>query len=121
MLIVPGMLPALAEGLHVTLPVAGQLVTAFAFTVCVGAPLLAGAALVWSFVPAGLRVQRVDARVWREILGNRAILAVLAVTALQSAPQFAILAYIVPATMAFLEVSPTVLGLLLACFGVVGV
>src|SRR6267142_1039950 len=42
-LIVPGMLPVLAEGLEVTLPVAGQLITAFAFTVCISAPLLAGA------------------------------------------------------------------------------
>ena len=42
-LIVPGMLPALAEGLGVSLPVAGQLVSAFAFTVCLSAPLLAGA------------------------------------------------------------------------------
>ena len=42
-LIVPGMLPALADGLGVTLPVAGQLVSAFAFTVCLSAPLLAGA------------------------------------------------------------------------------
>jgi DHA1 family inner membrane transport protein len=41
-LIVPGMLPQLAEGLGVSLPVAGQLVTAFAAAVCVGAPLLAG-------------------------------------------------------------------------------
>ena len=42
-LIVPGMLPELAAGLDVSLPVAGQLVTAFAAAVCVGAPLLAGA------------------------------------------------------------------------------
>jgi predicted MFS family arabinose efflux permease len=41
-LIVPGMLPQLAEGLDVSLPVAGQLVTAFAAAVCLGAPLLAG-------------------------------------------------------------------------------
>jgi predicted MFS family arabinose efflux permease len=41
-LIVPGMLPQLADGLGVSLPVAGQLVTAFAAAVCVGAPLLAG-------------------------------------------------------------------------------
>jgi MFS transporter, DHA1 family, inner membrane transport protein len=41
-LIVPGMLPQLAEGLNVSLPVAGQLVTAFAAATCVGAPLLAG-------------------------------------------------------------------------------
>src|SRR5687767_14323819 len=42
-LIVPGMLPQLAEGLDVSLPVAGQLITAFAAAVCLGAPLLAGA------------------------------------------------------------------------------
>ena len=42
-LIVPGMLPQLAEGLGVSLPIAGQLITAFAITVCVAAPLLAGA------------------------------------------------------------------------------
>jgi predicted MFS family arabinose efflux permease len=42
-LIVPGMLPLLAEGLGVSLPVAGQLITAFAAAVCLGAPLLASA------------------------------------------------------------------------------
>jgi predicted MFS family arabinose efflux permease len=40
-LIVPGMLPALAQGLGVNVPVAAQLITAFAFTVCVTAPPLA--------------------------------------------------------------------------------
>ena len=42
-LIVPGMLPSLAEGLDVSLPVAAQLITAFAAGVCIGAPLLATA------------------------------------------------------------------------------
>jgi len=40
-LIVPGMLPALALGLGVSVPVAAQLITAFAFTVCITAPPLA--------------------------------------------------------------------------------
>ena len=40
-LIVPGMLPALAHGLGVNVPVAAQLITAFALTVCVTAPPLA--------------------------------------------------------------------------------
>ena len=43
LLIVAGMLPQLAEGLGVSLPVVGQLITAFAVTVCVAAPLLASA------------------------------------------------------------------------------
>lgn len=42
-LIVPGMLPLVAEGIGVSLPLAGQLVTGFAAAVCFGAPLLAGA------------------------------------------------------------------------------
>ena len=41
-LIVPGMLPLIAEGIGVSLALAGQLVTAFAAAVCFGAPLLAG-------------------------------------------------------------------------------
>lgn len=41
-LVVPGMLPALAEGLGVTVPVAAQLITVFALTVCLSAPVLAG-------------------------------------------------------------------------------
>jgi predicted MFS family arabinose efflux permease len=230
-LVVPGMLPALAEGLEVTLPVAGQLISAFAFTVCVSAPLLAGATsrfdrrkllfsmqllyvaghlaaallssfvpmlvarvatsfgaalftaqaaataallvpperrgraiafvflgwsvasvvgvslgayvaaklgwrwgfvlvavgavvsaiAVWVYVPPGLRVQPVDARMWKAILGNRTLLAVIGVTFLQSAPQFVILAYIVPATIVFLQAGPEALGLILAGFGAVGV
>jgi predicted MFS family arabinose efflux permease len=40
-LVVPGMLPALALGLGVTVPVAAQLITAFALTVCLTAPLFA--------------------------------------------------------------------------------
>ena len=37
-MIVPGMLPALAEGLNVSLPVAGQLVTVFAVSIGITAP-----------------------------------------------------------------------------------
>ena len=40
-LIVPGMLPSIAIGLNVDIPVAAQLITAFAFTVCISAPPLA--------------------------------------------------------------------------------
>ncbi len=230
-LVVPGMLPALAEGLEVTLPVAGQLISAFAFTVCISAPLLAGATSrfdrrkllfsmqllfvvghlaaamlssflpmlvarvltsfgaalftaqaaataallvaperrghaiafvflgwsiasvvgvslgayvaatlgwrygyllvaagaavsalgVWLYVPPGLNVQPVNAAMWRSIFANRRLLGVVAVTFLYAAPQFTILAYIVPATIAFLGPSPEALGLILAGFGAVGV
>jgi len=41
-MIVPGMLPSLAQGLGVSLPVAGQLITVFAVTIAVTAPFLSG-------------------------------------------------------------------------------
>lgn len=41
-LVVPGSLSAIAEGLGVTVPDAGRLIVAFAVTVCVLSPLLAG-------------------------------------------------------------------------------
>ena len=226
-LIVPGMLPQLAEGLGVTLPHAGLLVTAFAAAVCVGAPILAsttsrfdrrsllaatlalyfaghlaaalvssypamlavrivssvGAALftaqaaaaaslivpaeqrgraiafvflgwsiasvagvplgayvgatwgwragfalvalgcavaagaVWLLIPRGLRVKPVDTAMWRAILGNRALLALLAVTALFMAATFALFCYLVPAAQAFVGASPALVSGLLAIFG----
>jgi predicted MFS family arabinose efflux permease len=230
-LIVPGMLPQLAEGLGVSVPHAGLLVTAFAATVCVGAPLLAwltsrvdrrallvamqllffaghataalisdfapmvlvrmitsigaalftaqaaataalivapekrgraiafvflgwsvasvagmpigayvgailgwragfalvsagalaGAVLVWLFVPAGLRVQPVNAAMWRSIVANRALLANVGVTALSAGAGFTLLSYFVPAARTFLGASPGLVSLLLLGFGLAGV
>ena len=230
-LIVPGMLPQLAAGLGVSLPHAGLLVTAFAATVCVGAPILAtatgrfdrrtllaatlalyvaghlaaalvssyaamlavrivssaGAALftaqaaavaallvppehrgraialvflgwsvssvagvplgayvgatwgwragfalvavgsalaaiaVWLLLPRGLHVKAVDAAMWRAILRDRALLAVLAVTALFMAATFALFCYFVPAAQAFVGASPALVSALLAMFGAAAV
>ena len=230
-LIVPGMLPQLAEGLGVSLAYAGLLVTAFAAMVCVGAPILAtatgrfdrrnllaatlalyvaghlaaalvssyaamlavrivssaGAALftaqaaataallvpperrgraiamvflgwsvssvagvplgayvgatwgwrsgfalvalgsalaaaaVWLLVPRGLHVKAADAAMWRAILRNRALLAVLAVTALFMGATFALFCYFVPAAQAFVGASPALVSALLAAFGVAAI
>jgi predicted MFS family arabinose efflux permease len=230
-LIVPGMLPQLADGLGVSLSYAGLLVTAFAAAVCVGAPVLAtvtsrfdrrtllaatlvlflaghvaaalvssygamlavrivssaGAALftaqaaaaaallvppeqrgraialvflgwsvssvagvplgayvgatwgwrsgfalvalgsalaavsIWLLLPAGLHVKPADAAMWRAILRNRALLAVLAVTALFMAATFALFCYFVPAAQAFVGASPALVSTLLAVFGVAAV
>jgi predicted MFS family arabinose efflux permease len=230
-LIVPGMLPSLAEGLQVSLPVAGQLITAFAAAVCIGAPILAaatsrfdrrvllvatlalyftghlaaalvssfpallvvrvltsvGAALftaqaaavaallvpperrgraiafvflgwsvasvagvplgayvgatlgwrtgfalvalgsaataaaVWLVIPRGLHVKAADAAMWRSLLGNPTLLAVLAATGLFMAGTFALFSYFVPAAHAFVEASPAVVSTLLAGFGIAAV
>jgi predicted MFS family arabinose efflux permease len=230
-LIVPGMLPALAQGLGVSMPAAGQLITAFAFTVCVGAPLLAGATsrierrrllvamqilffaghaaaalapaflpllaarvvtsvgaalftaqaaatcallvpaqergraiafvfLGWSVasvagmplgayvsetlgwragfllvaggslaaaaavrlaLPGGLQTAPIDRAMWHKLFSDRILLAVVAVTAIQSAAQFTILSYVVPAMKALVEVSHVAVSALLAAFGIAGV
>lgn len=230
-LIVPGMLPSLAEGLEVPLPVAAQLITAFAASVCIGAPLLAtatsrfdrrtllaatlalyvaghlaaalvssfpamllvrvasaagaalftaqaaataallvpperrgsaiafvflgwsvasvaglplgayvgatlgwragfmlvslgsllGAAAVWILVPRGLHVQAANLAMWRAILRNRLLLAVLGVTGLFMAATFALFTYFVPAARAFVGASPALVSALLAGFGVAAV
>lgn len=230
-LIVPGMLPQLADGLGVSLAHAGLLVTAFAATVCVGAPILAtttsrfdrrsllaatlllyvaghlaaalvssyaamlavrvvssaGAALftaqaaataallvppeqrgraialvflgwslssvagvplgayvgatwgwrsgfalvalgsalaaaaVWLILPRGLHVKAANAAMWRAILGNRALLAVLGVTGLFMASTFALFCYFVPAAQAFVGASPALVSGLLAVFGIAAV
>src|SRR3954466_10039794 len=87
----------------------------------VAAGALVGALLVWLFVPAGLRVQAVNAATWRSILGNRAVLANVGVTALSAAGGFTLLSYFVPAVRAFVGASPEVVSLLLLAFGIAGV
>ena len=87
--------------------------------VALGSLLAAGA--VWLLLPRGLRVKAADAAMWRAILGNRALLAVLAVTALFMASMFALFCYFVPAARAFVGASPALVSALLAIFGVAAV
>ena len=87
----------------------------------VSAGALAGAALVWFFVPSGLQVKRVDAAMWRSIARNRPILATVAVTALSAGAGFTLLSYFVPAAKAFVGASPELISLLLLAFGISGV
>ena len=230
-LIVPGMLPVLADGLGVNLPLAGHLITVFALTVCLSAPMLAagtrrldrrallvgvlllfglthawaalisgfgtllaarvvaafGAALYtaqasvtaallvsapqrgqaiaftflgWSIasvvglpagayvgatfgwragfalvavgalmgtvalrvaLPSGVQVPHVDGRMWSIFFSNRKLPMVIAVTALQSAAQFALFSYLVPGMKTLVGATPSIVSALLAVFGVVGV
>lgn len=87
----------------------------------VAAGALAGAAAVWLFIPAGVRVQPVNGAMWRSILGNRALLVNFSVTALFAGAGFTLLSYFVPAAHAFLGASPELVSLLLAGFGIAGV
>lgn len=230
-LIVPGMLPGIAQGLDVSVPVAAQLITAFAFTVCVTAPPLAaltarfdrrnllvtvqllfaaghlasafadglhallalrvlssvGAALFtaqaastaallvpgehrggavafvflgWSIasvvgmplgayvsetlgwpagflmvcagalvaagalrvaIPHGLRIVPIDRAMWASLFASRPLMLTVAVTALQSAAQFAVLSFLVPSFKALFQASAETTSLLLFVFGAISV
>jgi predicted MFS family arabinose efflux permease len=87
--------------------------------VALGSALAAGA--VWLLLPPGVRVRAADAAMWRAILGNRALLAVLAVTGLFMAAIFTLFCYFVPAAQAFVGASPALVSTLLAVFGVAAV
>jgi predicted MFS family arabinose efflux permease len=230
-LIVPGMLPAIAHGLDVSVPVAAQLITAFAFTVCVTAPPLAGltarydrrallvtvqllfaaghfasvfatglhelmalrilssvgaalftaqaattaallvptqrrgsaiafvfvgwsiasvvgmpvgsyisetlgwqagfamvgcgaliaAAAIYFTIPRGLTIAPIGRAMWASLFANGRLMLTVAVTAVQSAAQFAVLSFLVPALKTLFQASPETIGVLLAIFGITSV
>ncbi|MGE5639903.1 MAG: MFS transporter, partial [Clostridia bacterium] len=82
---------------------------------------LLAAAAVWVFIPRGLHVRAADLAMWRAILRNRSLLAVLAVTGLFMAATFALFCYFVPAAHAFVGASPALVSALLAGFGIAAV
>jgi predicted MFS family arabinose efflux permease len=90
----------------------------FAFVAALAA---LGAAAVWWLVPAGLKVQRVNAAMWRAVLTNSTLLSVLAATALVTAASFSLFGYFVPAASAFLDASPAHVSLLIAALGVMSI
>jgi len=76
---------------------------------------------VWFFIPKNLYVKAADAAMWRSILGNRTMLAVLSVTGLFMAATFALFCYFVPAAQTFVGASPALVSVLLAAFGIAAV
>ena len=118
-LIVPGMLPALANGLGVNVPVAAQRITAFAFTVCVTAPPLA--ALTACFDRRGLMIVPIGRAMWASLFSNRRLMLAVAVTAIQAAAQFTVLSFLVPSFKTLFNASPETISILLVAFAATGV
>ncbi len=118
-LIVPGMLPALANGLGVNVPVAAQRITAFAFTVCVTAPPLA--ALTARFDRRGLMIVPLGRAMWASLFSNRRLMLAVAVTAIQAAAQFTVLSFLVPSFKTLFNASPETISILLVAFAATGV
>lgn len=84
--------------------------------------VLAGgaAAWLWRVVPDGIRPPAVSASAWRELLTHPALMAVVAVTALQSAGQFGVQAYLAPYYRQQLGADATTISLLFFWTGLCG-
>lgn len=75
--------------------------------------------LVWLGVPAGLRGAGVSLGTWSMLARNRLVMLLLAVTALQTSSQFAVITYFGP-LLSLTGATATTIGLFFALFGVTG-
>lgn len=76
---------------------------------------------VWIQIPARLFVPPMDRAAWKSLFANKPLLLAIAVTAIQSGGQFAMLTYFARVLKESVDASPTTISLLFACFGVTGV
>ncbi len=83
--------------------------------VALGALLVAW--LVWRHVPKGIRPPALSWRSWRKVLSSPLLMAVVAVTACQSAGQFSVLAYMAPYYKHGFGASPEQISAMFAWFG----
>lgn len=79
------------------------------------------AAAVWRQIPAKLFVAPMDRAAWKVLLTNTSLLLVVAVTALQAAGMFTIFSYMALALKESINATPTMISLILLCFGITGV
>jgi predicted MFS family arabinose efflux permease len=75
----------------------------------------------WRVLPATLRAVPFDWSSWREVTRNRAILATLAVTALQGGSGFVTMSYVAPLLRERIGATPDTIAFLLGLFGLSGV
>ena len=97
----------------------GQFGWRFPFLVF-GALGVATCAFLWRAVPATLRAATFDLKSWGELMRNRAILATLAVTALQGGAGFHTMSYVAPLLRERIGATPDTISLLLGLFGLSG-
>lgn len=83
----------------------------------VAAGSLAAAWLVWRTVPKGIRPPALSWRSWGKVLKSPLLMALVLVTACQSAGQFTLLAYAAPYYRHVFEASPEQISLMFAWFG----
>lgn len=105
------------------MPVATWLGEHFGWRVAMSA--IAGASLVaaWAvhrFVPSGVRPPSVPLSAWREVLTHPVLMAVVLVTAMQSAGQTSVLAYAAPYFKQVLHAGPAEISLMYGWLGACG-
>lgn len=83
----------------------------------IGVAALASAWLVWRHLPAGIRPPALSLRSWRKVLKSPLLMAVVAVTACQSAGQFTVLGYTAPYYKQVFGASPEQISLMFTWFG----
>lgn len=88
--------------------------------IVIGVLGLLSTAWVWRAMPNGIKPPALSWNDWRRVLGSKALMLCVAVTALYSAGQFVLFAYFAPYFKTTLALSPTQLSLLFAWFGLFG-
>jgi len=83
----------------------------------IGMAAFAAAWLVWRHLPAGIRPPALSLRSWRKVLKSPLLMAVVAVTACQSAGQFTVLGYTAPYYKQVFGASPEEISLMFGWFG----
>lgn len=85
--------------------------------------LLSAAALawVWSVLPSGLAVSRIDAAAWRRLASHGPLVMLIVMTAVHSWAQFTVLSYLTPILRDRLDASPAALAGTLSLFGAAGI
>lgn len=86
----------------------------------VGLLSFASAFWVWRVMPDGVKPPAFSLGAWRETLQSRPLMLCVAVTALFSAGQFVLFAYMAPTLKAQFDITPLQLSLLFAWFGAFG-
>jgi predicted MFS family arabinose efflux permease len=84
--------------------------------------LLSAVAAAWTFaaLPDGVKPAALTARAWKDVLTHPLLMAMVLVTALQSAGQFTLFSYLAPYYRQVLDATPTQSSLLFGWFGVFG-
>jgi MFS transporter, DHA1 family, inner membrane transport protein len=103
------------------MPLGGYVADAYGWRAAfwiVAAMSVAAGALIWMTVPPGVRIAKLSAASWKQVLNSKALMTVLLVTVLNGTGQFTFFTYLNPSLKASLGASAAMLTFVLAWYGV---